>query len=149
MTGVNKEHVQKVVYEMSKDSDYFKRQQRLDAQTNDRVAELQRRMVRGILTTTRCNCSLSSAAVRARSAGRPSPPHRHARCLRRVRPQAAISPRELSELSAEVERKAKQPSKQLALAMPLSPISPRSVGVRCFKILCAAAAPLSAWIDAP
>ena len=46
MDGVDKQHVQKVVYEMSKNSAYFHEEQRRDAAVAVKVAELKRRAER-------------------------------------------------------------------------------------------------------
>lgn len=129
MDGVDKAHVQRVVYELSKNSDYFRRQQRLDAQTYLRVAELQRRMARSrgkkkprpaSSRPRPCSCRRPSspvclaAALRLASAapaGRSGTP-RGARELwlrRTLRLQAQITPREMAELAREVERKAQPP----------------------------------------
>lgn len=43
MDGVDKEHVQRVVYEMSKDSAHFKNEQRKQAQTQERISCLKQR----------------------------------------------------------------------------------------------------------
>ncbi|KAK9819455.1 hypothetical protein WJX74_007636 [Apatococcus lobatus] len=43
MAGVDKEHVQKVVYEMSKNSPHFKNEQRKQKQTDERLARMKQR----------------------------------------------------------------------------------------------------------
>ncbi|KAK9862384.1 hypothetical protein WJX84_004497 [Apatococcus fuscideae] len=43
MAGVDKEHVQKVVYEMSKNSPHFKNEQRKQKQTDERIAKMKQR----------------------------------------------------------------------------------------------------------